>query len=436
MKIAKMELTNFRCFDYFEAQFDPHLTVLIARNGTGKSTLLDAIALSLGAFITRLPNVKGLSFKKTDFRLNHKGSSPPFMRIRCESTNGIIWDRTERRDQSKRTLCAIPPGVGLKELHEYVDKYIDAHNAGEDYTLPIFIYYGTGRAVFDIPLRKRDFCKPFSRFSAFEGALESRTNYKRFVHYFYQLEEREARLQKEARSFDVVLPELQSIRSIIHQLLPEVSNIRSVEPAGIMIDWTADIEEKTITKSFRIEQLSDGYRTSLAMVMDIASRIVEANPQSISPVETEGVILIDEIDLHLHPDWQREFLPRLITIFPNIQFIVSTHSPFILQSVKQGLLIDLDKEDITESSSLDQEMSIEDIAEDIMGMENIQRSALFNEQVEISDQYYQLLKEGFSECDPDVQCLAQRLDEIEAQFSDNPVWVALMRAERRKSEES
>lgn len=434
MKIAKIALTNFRCFEHLETTFDPRLTVLIARNGAGKSTLLDAIALSLGSFLTRLPKVKGLSFKKTDFRVNNEGLHPPFMRIRCESTNGIIWDRTERRDKAKKTLKAIPVGVGLKALNEHVDKYINAHNEEAPYTLPIFIYYGTGRGVFDIPLRKRAFNKHFSRFEAFDGSLESRTNFKRFVQYFYQLEEKESRLQKQKRSFDIELPELSAIRLAIQKLLPQFSNIRSAEPAGIMVDWEKTEGGEKVIQPLRIEQLSDGYRTTLAMVMDIASRIAEANPFSEDPLETEGVILIDEVDLHLHPEWQREFLPRLVNVFPNIQFIVSTHSPFIIQSVKNGKLIDLDKEDVSGGASLDQELSIEDIAEDIMGMENVQRSALFNEQVEISDKYYRLLKQGKSLDDAEVQRVSQQLDEIESLFGDNPAWVALMRAERRKSE--
>lgn len=101
MKIANIRLTNFRCFDEFSVDFDPRLTVLIARNGRGKSTLLDAVALALGPFLTRLPGIKGLSFKKTDFRIDENGDQPSYMRVSCTSTTGITWDRTERRDLTK-----------------------------------------------------------------------------------------------------------------------------------------------------------------------------------------------------------------------------------------------------------------------------------------------------------------------------------------------
>jgi predicted ATP-binding protein involved in virulence len=433
MKIDKIRLTNFRCFEDFSVGFDPRLTVVIARNGRGKSTLLDAVALALGPFLTRLPGVKGLSFKKTDFRINENGEQPSYMRVRCTSTTNVVWDRTERRDLTKKTLDSIPQGAGLKALNDYVDTFIDSHNDNKLYTLPVFVYYGTGRGVFDVPLRKRAFNKHFSRFEALDGALESKTNFRRFVQYFYFLEEKESRLQKEHRSFDIELPELKAIRLAVERLLPEFRNIRSAEPAGIMVDWNKKAENgRAILHKLRIEQLSDGYRTTLAMVMDIAARIAEANPFSSEPLNSEGVILIDEVDLHLHPEWQREFLPRLIDVFPNLQFIVSTHSPFIIQSVKEGTLVDLDKDDISESPSLNKELSIEDIAVDVMGMEKVQRSELFNRQVEISDRYYQLLNEGKNDNNHEIRELSSKLDKLEESFGDNPAYVALLRAERRR----
>src|SRR5690606_25799131 len=127
------------------------------------------------------------------------------------------------------------------------------------------------------------------------------------------------------------IPELQTIRSAIQNFLgSEFSNPRIASPAGIMVDWKQNGE----TKQLRIEQLSDGYRTTLAMIMDIAARIAEANPEMSDPLKTEGIVLIDEVDLHLHPGWQQHILPDLMRVFPDIQFIVSTHSAPVVTSVK------------------------------------------------------------------------------------------------------
>lgn len=334
MKIKMLTLSHYRRFTDFSMDFDRNLTVLVAKNGAGKTSILDAIATLLGAFLTRLPKISGYNPKETDFQIYPNGRRPPYMRIKCESFNGIKWDRTEKRDQSTKTLSEIPDALGIKQLNDYVDSFIDADNAEQPYQLPVFIYYGTGRGVFDIPQRKRNFSKEFRRFDALSGALESRTNFRSFVEYFYHLEEQENRLRNEKRSFDVELPELKAIRTAVQRILPSFSNPRSVHPAGIEVDWQPNGE----TKQLRIEQLSDGYRTTLAMVMDIAARMAEANPDMPDPLETEGVVLIDEVDLHLHPGWQQTILLDLMDTFKNIQFIVSTHSPQVISSVKPGRL--------------------------------------------------------------------------------------------------
>ena len=88
-------------------------------------------------------------------------------------------------------------------------------------------------------------------------------------------------------------------------------------------------------KEVRIEQMSDGYRIMIAMIADIAARMAESNPSPEcsgldNPLNTPGIVFIDEIDLHLHPMWQRKVLKQLHNIFPNVQFIVTTHSPNVV----------------------------------------------------------------------------------------------------------
>lgn len=334
MKIRQLSFAHYRRFSEFKIDFDKQLTVLVARNGAGKSSVLDGIAICLGSFLTRLPNVKGISPKDSDFQVFQNGSKPPYMRLRCESFDGIEWDRNESRDKSKKTLGEIPEALGQKRLFDYVDSFIDSFNEGATFQLPIFVYYGTGRGVFDVPQRTKGFGKEFSRFDAFKGALESRSNFRRFVEYFYFLEEREHKIQKEAKSFDIELPELKAIRSAVNRLMPEFSSPRGAYPAGLMVDWN----QNSVSKNLRIEQLSDGYRTTLAMVMDIAARMAEANPDMTDPLDTEGVVLIDEVDLHLHPGWQQHILNDLVRTFPRVQFIVSTHSPQVVSSVKPQCL--------------------------------------------------------------------------------------------------
>ena len=330
LSIKKIRCENFRRFADFTITFDEHLTVLVARNGIGKSSILDAVAISLGAFLTRLPNVSGISQKDTDFRLLTDGSKPPYSRVTCETIDGVVWDRTERRDKTKKTNKQVPTGHGLKEINQLADVIVDAFNDATDVTFPIIAYYGTGRGVFSMPQRKSGFKKEFSRFDSYDEALESKANFRRFIEYFYSLENLELSKQREIKSFDYERPELRSIRRAVEAFIPEFSNIRMAHPAGIMVDW----ERNDGVYPLRVEQLSDGYHIALVMIMDIAARMAEANPDVDDPLRVPGVVLIDEVELHLHPGWQQTVLPDLRRVFPEVQFIVSTHSPHVIATVR------------------------------------------------------------------------------------------------------
>ncbi len=338
MKLKKIELTNFRAFDHLTLELEEDINVLVGWNGQGKTSVLDAIAQGLGPFLTRLPKISGIGTKNIDIKQDDSGKIRPYSRVALQLANGAEWDLTEKRDQSSKTTKNIPPAKRLKALHEFVDPFIDAENEDRPYTLPIVAYYGTGRGVFDIPERRRSFQKSFSRFEALTDALHSRVNFKRFFEWFYAMEDQERRVIQEKRDFDYKLPELEAIRSVItgngaiRGLLPEFSNPRTeTNPLRFLVDWQRDDGH---TDTLRIDQLSDGFRTTLAMVMDIAGRMAEANPNATNILETPGIVLIDEVDLHLHPEWQQRILPDLKNIFKNIQWVVSTHSPQVMTTVE------------------------------------------------------------------------------------------------------
>ncbi|WP_336347419.1 AAA family ATPase [Pseudomonas monsensis] len=107
-----------------------------------------------------------------------------------------------------------------------------------------------------------------------------------------------------------------------------------------MLDWA----RADGVYPLRIEQLSDGYRIALVMVMDIAARMAEANPDLKDPLVSTGIVMIDEVELHLHPGWQQTILPDLRRVFQNIQFIVSSHSPHVISTVRPDQLRVIDWE--------------------------------------------------------------------------------------------
>lgn len=352
MKLKALTLTDFRCFHSFSLELDPHLTVLVGKNGAGKTAILDAISIGLGAFITRLPNVSGKDFNKqsTDIRVFGNEQKRPYTRIAIENTNGLKWDRTKRRDQTQKTRESIPSGLGVKSLNEYVDKYVDASNQNDPFQLPIFAYYGTGRGVFDVPKRRRDFLDSFVRFDVYKETLDAKADFRQFFKYFYFLEQLEKERILEQQDFAYTLPQLNAIRRAIKIALPYVSTPRIKQnPLRFLINWHKNNETSTL----RIEQLSDGYRITVAMIADIAARMAGANPTMNDPLQSEGVILIDEIELHLHPQLQREILSILRRVFPNVQYICTTHSAPVVSHIKDGTVFMLrDDEDGIQASKI------------------------------------------------------------------------------------
>lgn len=307
------------------------LTVCLGENGSGKTSLLDGIAIGLGEALTHLPGVSGISFRKRGYIHQRGNRIFPYARIALESTQGLRWDRTQRRDKSRTTAAAVPPGAGVRELRRFLDeKVIDPAIAESPFFLPVVVYYGVSRAVLDIPLRRRNFPRKYSRFDALARALDANTHFKSAFAWFHFKENEEHICQKEKRSFDETLPELNAVRRVITHLFPDLSNPRiQLNPLRLAVDRAGE--------TLDIAQLSDGYRTLLGLVIDLASRLAMANPDLDDPLKAEAVVMIDEVDLHLHPAWQSRVVEDLLRTFPNVQFILTTHSPFIVETINNLL---------------------------------------------------------------------------------------------------
>jgi predicted ATP-binding protein involved in virulence len=312
-------------------QFGSRLTLLVGENGSGKTSVLDALAIGLGAVLTHLPKVSGISFRDNDIR-QKEDRRAPFVRVELETTEGLKWDRTARRDKSKKTYSSSSAKAGVQNLRRYLDEHIiDPFNADESFSLTVFSYYGVSRALLDVPLRRRGFPKTHQRFEAMENALNSISRFKSAFVWFYNKEFEEQQKQKELRDFDFRLPELEAVRQAITRIFPDISKPHiKVNPLRF--------EVKQGGESLDITQLSDGYKTLISLVIDLASRMALANPEMPNPLDGPAIVMIDEIDLHLHPEWQRRVVGDLLAAFPNTQFILTTHSPYIVASINNHLM--------------------------------------------------------------------------------------------------
>lgn len=331
MKLKKLVLENFRGKAHLDIALGSRLTMLLAANGGGKTSVLDGIAIGLGEVLTHLPQVTGLSFRKTGDIHQKNNKVAPYARIVLHTTNGIAWDRLTRRDKSAATTRLIPPGLGVKALRQFLDvSIIDPLNSDKVFDLPIFAYYGVSRALLDMPLTRKGFTHQHARFESLANALNADSRFKSAFIWFYNKENEEHRLQKNQKNFDVSLKELDCVRQAIERVFPDLTDPHiGLNPLRFVVKQGAEL--------FNITQLSDGYKTLLGMVIDLSARMAMANPHLDDPLDAEAIVMIDELDLHLHPLWQQRITGDLLRAFPNTQFLISTHSPYIVEAINNHL---------------------------------------------------------------------------------------------------
>ena len=359
MKIEKLVLENFRRFVELEIEFEPSLTVIVGINGAGKTSILDGIAVLVGRLLTRLPQVSGVALSPKDLHINNGTSLAPGVRCSLQANmiselsalplntatenhapNTLAWSASRLRDKSLKTAKIVretlreDTNIGVSSIDNFADLLIDAENESQPYRMPVVAYYGTQRATVSAPLKRRNFATSFARFDSLTGALNPAANFKQVFEWMHAKENDEARAQKKRKSFDYQDSELQTVRAAIESFFPHFKNPRTeTNPLRFVVDT----EYNGVAVTCDLSQLSDGYRTTLALVADLACRMARANPASNTtpnPLKTDAVVLIDEIELHLHPGWQQTILADLRRVFSCTQFIVTTHSPQVLTTVE------------------------------------------------------------------------------------------------------
>jgi predicted ATP-binding protein involved in virulence len=331
MKLKSVKIENFRAIKELELPLHPQLTLLHGDNAAGKTALLDAIAVGLGPILTHLPEISGIKFKRHDLRQEtQEQKAAPYMRVELTTTQNVQWDCMLRRDKTEHTAKELPNTLGLKQLQIYLEDIISGVQNTQPVILPVLVYYGTERAVFSSTLEENKINRQiFKRFNALNNALESNANFRGAMEWFVTKESEEAREGKKRQDYSYKLHEVEIVRQAIELTIKECRNLRSsLTPPRLLVDFQ---DKQPVT--LEISQLSHGFRTMLALVMDLARRMAQANPHSEKPLNEEAIVLIDEIDLHLHPKWQQTILPDLMRTFPNAQFIVTTHSDQVLTTI-------------------------------------------------------------------------------------------------------
>lgn len=393
MEIKKLMLNNLGRFENLEVDFAPteehpsNVTVFIGNNGAGKTSILEALATSLSWFVARLRTEKGSGNAIDELAI--------FDTAPAASINLCLTDSAQADSESsfatyQWTLVKARKGrksetsSNLSQLNKLVDNYRQQLTENDNASLPLIAYYPVERSVLDIPLKiinKHN----FDQIDGYDGALNQGVDFRRFFEWFREREdienEEQSRISSRviteyiedfAKVEDIVFgneerlgsldkedvesvlqkferinrfstslkkieyehqdKQLTAVRTAITAFMSDLSNIRVQRKPRLHMAVDKD------GKSLNVMQLSQGEKSLMALVGDIARRLAMMNPNLDDPLQGDGIILIDEVDMHLHPSWQRNLVPRFINTFPKCQIVLSTHSPLVISDQKNILV--------------------------------------------------------------------------------------------------
>lgn len=363
MRIKNLHLENFRGFEKLDIEFpkDSNVAVFIGENGSGKTTILDALRENFAVFF-RLELSHNLDLNSYRNEAN----------IKQGSSNYIIHSIVE---QDNKTNISIQSPSKNSKFSQLISGGTGGIEIEENTNIPILAYFGSKIYSFtNGELPKVPFKQLLANYNALNAPL---SNFEDFLTWFKNEKNRQDRLKISTSDLNYVSKEITVVSDAISKFLNGLSNNRFEKFRLETIDLPREHIYDSRTQDFlvinkdnllfEINSLSAGEKILVQLVADISRRLTLANPSLDNPLEGTGIILIDEIELHLHPKWQRNSIPALTKTFPNIQFIITTHSPQVLSYVPNGSAFSVENGNVypVNSYGRDNEWILETIMNDI-----------------------------------------------------------------------
>ncbi len=436
MKIRKVHLQNFRCYESKDFQFNENLTVVVGSNTSGKTSLLRAIRIGLGGYLSSLPTLDSGSYFRCNFTkedrrqwFNERNHDYEESEIQpCIKVEGLFPFPTDRGDG---LLYEERPIKWYREMtkanntvhnRKCAGELIDA--AGElvrrrrDTTqgavFPLILSFSADR----MNAQGRQSGKVKERLKridkAYRSALRNDIDFNSAIDWLKQYD-------KNMEDRMVFAGNKEAFFEAISKAIPMLSQV-TLHSGQI----EAVVEINGVRERHHYNYMSDGFKSVICLVSEIAYRAIMLNGflGAEAVYQTPGIVLIDELDLFLHPLWQRRILGDLQSAFPNIQFIATTHSPFIIQSVSKEQLLVLD--DVEVSDEEPNMKSIEDIAEEEMNMGAQIRSKEYMEMLNAAQEFFEVVTHAKDKTPQEVEELRLRLAHLQARVGNDPVYRALM----------
>lgn len=341
MFLTNLKLHNFRCFENIDIDFHPQLTVIVGANGAGKTSILEGAAIALSSMFVKMDGLSGRKIEKTQAHLKSfsvgstkdvQAQYPVEVSASAQVSGNLISWKRGLNSSTGQTLFG-----DAKEITFTGEEYQNRLRSGDtELCLPIIAYYGTGR-LWDYHREKQsNLFETNNRLNGYKDCVDGTTNVKLMMNWFMEMTIKKYQNQELGLGG---IPELEAVYSAMKTCFQRITGCDNVNMQYDMGSKELEVAYKDSNGDMMripINQLSDGYKGTISLVADIAYRMAVLNPQFLGNVctKTTGVILIDEVDLHLHPEWQQRILGDLTAIFPKVQFIVTTHAAAVISSAK------------------------------------------------------------------------------------------------------
>lgn len=338
MHLEKVKLKNYKAFDELEIDLQPGVNLLVGDNGAGKTSVLDGIAVALGGLFVNVEGVSTKNIVKDDVHMivNAMGDASATIsycepvsvgcKLKVDNKTGFEWNRIKEEMSSTHTK------MDDRRVSAWMKRITNL--PGEN--LPLFSYQSAARIW---KVKRGDFGseakrKLDDRRCGYIGCLAQSMDVKAIQQWYMKQEHIAFVKGRNIREYE-------NFKNIVSVFMKEL-NEWSESPT---IYYSRQFEELVYAdqnQEIAISKLSAGYQSLLWMVMDLAYRVCLLNPELKSRAEIQGIVLIDEVCMHLHPKWQWNVIQALRTTFPEVQFIITTHSPIVISSAREANLIFLD----------------------------------------------------------------------------------------------
>ena len=388
MYFERTEIQNFKGIEKMDLEFSSGVNLLIGNNGVGKTTVLEALALSIQTYFSRMNDITKKSIKKDDvhFTSNLVGdasqhrvySNPTVLKSKINLDGVEYSSEISREDETNATRTKYTG----KELAAAGRELLNSQEA----ILPVICYFSTSRVVDTQKVSTNTVGKNKlnDRRCGYIDCLNATLDRKALTDWAFKMAMAE---YKKGAS----VAEYEAFKKAVGIFMQKMNDLDEIP----LVEYTRDFEDITYTedgKTMLVNYLSAGYQSLLWMLMEISFRIALLNPELSDYSQAEGIVLIDEIDMHLHPRWQWKILDALHSSFPKVQFIAATHSPIIISSFKDAKLLSIGENGAEELSGA-YAYSIDDVVEYKQGSFGIPQELRQLEQ-EFEDAFYLRDKEG------------------------------------------